>query len=1020
MRYARQCLFFSLLLFVFAQMGIAQVSLSMPDTTGVRPDTMQIPIRASDLTGQNVIAAEFDIDYNPNVVAALGITQHGTLTSDWTRETHISSGRITVVLANSTPASGAGTFVYLRFRILSSAQPDSTFLIFHRAMLNEGEPAVTTTGGKIRIRAIHINPRSANLFEGDDLQFTVSGDTTTPVGWGTTNNAVATIDQNGLLTALSEGFCRVYAEDAAGLKDTTGFIIVRPIELRNLTVEVHDTSYTQQLVFDLPVYLSNVTSLGIISGQFLLHFNPNHLVPLDVISAGTMSEMWSAPVVDYQHDYVSLALAGTSALADSGKLIMVRFRVRPNASGSSTISISDVLFNEDILANTVSGTFTALPAPNIVISPDMVELTAGDTQQFNVAGGTAPYSWSTTDTSVATIDDTGLLTTRHSGNIRVAATDIESFTDTSGTITINDLKVSFPDTTLPQGYLLDVPVFVDRDVTLFDVISYEIEMTYLDTSAIYLDSVITSGTLSEGWNNFAVKDSAGMLSLAAANSTPLTGSDPLVKLRFYSTMDAPLGLVSDLVFTRFLMNEGSPSATLVNGSLEVTSTVPSVNVYLPDTSAAAGTSLQIPVFTDQPVDGLEIMSYEFSVTYDDAILTATGASNSGTMSSGFTAQVNTATPGTINVSAAGATALSGTGTIIYLNFDVDPAAIGVTDLQFVSFQFNEGDPAAVTFDGSFGVETLNHDPVAENDTVSTDEDTPIVLHVLQNDYDPDGDPLTITAAHTTDSGGNVVIDPGDTTLTFTPGENWNGHDAVIYTISDGNGGTDQAQVYIEINPINDPPGDFLLTAPPDSTMLTFTNENLNESLAISWNGSNDVDGDEVTYGFMVLSGNLHPLGWTDTLVTQVVWPNSTLYSRMESAGLTIISGEWTIFATDGTDTTYATNGPRYLEIDASTVDVMGETIVPVKFELFQNYPNPFNPVTMIRYSVPEQSPVVVAVYDLLGNRVITLVNQTQAAGFYSLQWNGHNEQGREVSAGFYLCRLYSPKYTAVRKMVYMK
>ncbi len=1020
MKYARQYLFFSLLFFVLTQTGIAQVSMTLPDTTGTKPDTMQIPVRVSDLTGLNVIAAEIAVNYNPNVVQALGINQTGTLTSGWTKQTHLTSGRITVALANSSPASGSGNFLYIRFRLLPSAHPDSTFLTFYRAQLNEGEPAVSTVNGKIRILAIHINPRSGNLFEGDMLQFSATGDTTTPIAWGTTNSAVATIDGNGLLTALSEGFCQVTAEDAAGLTDTTDFIIVRPIQLRDLTLSVHDTSYTQQLAFDLPVYISNVNALGIISAQFQLHFNPTHLTPLEVITAGTMTEQWSIPEVDYQHDYLSLALAGSEALADSGKLIYVRFRVRPTASGTSQLSVSDVLFNEDIFANTVSGTFTPLPAPSIIIAPDHPVLTMGDAQQFTVSGGTSPYTWSTTDTSVANIDDSGLLTTHHSGAVRVVVEDIEAFTDTSGIIQVNDLKVSLPDTTIPQGYLLDVPVFVDRDVTQFEVISYEFGLSYLDTSALYLDSVITTGTLSDGWSNIAVKDSAGMLNLAAANSLPLSGIAPLIKLRFYSTMDAPIGLVSDLIFTRFLMNEGSPSATIVNGSLEVSSSVPNVTVYLPDTSAVAGSSIQIPVFTDQPVNGLGIMSYEFVVTYDDAVLTATGASNSGTISSGFTLQVNTNTPGTINVSAAGSTELSGTGTIVYLEFDVNADATGTSNLEFSSFQFNEGDPNAITYNGLFSVESENQNPVAVNDTVATDEDTPIVLHVLQNDYDPDGDPLTITDAHTTDSGGNVVIDAGDTTLTFTPGENFTGHDAVLYTISDGNGGTDQAEVYIQINPVNDPPGSFSLVAPPDSTTLVLTNDNLNESLTISWGISEDVDGDEVSYGFLVPSGNLDLLGWADTLVTQVVWSYNTIYSRMQASGVDIISGDWTILATDGIDTTYASNGSRYLVIDATTVGIKNETVLPAEFELFQNYPNPFNPVTVIKYTIPEQTQVTVTVYDLLGNKIATLVNQNQPAGFYTVEWNGRNDRGREVSAGFYLCRLYSPKYSAVRKMVFMK
>ena len=68
----------------------------------------------------------------------------------------------------------------------------------------------------------------------------------------------------------------------------------------------------------------------------------------------------------------------------------------------------------------------------------------------------------------------------------------------------------------------------------------------------------------------------------------------------------------------------------------------------------------------------------------------------------------------------------------------------------------------------------------------------------------------------------------------------------------------------------------------------------------------------------------------------------------------------------------------------------------------QNYPNPFNPSTQIRYALPEQSQVVLTVYDMLGRKVRTLVNGVQDAGYRTVMWNATSDLGTPVGAGMYI------------------
>ncbi len=102
----------------------------------------------------------------------------------------------------------------------------------------------------------------------------------------------------------------------------------------------------------------------------------------------------------------------------------------------------------------------------------------------------------------------------------------------------------------------------------------------------------------------------------------------------------------------------------------------------------------------------------------------------------------------------------------------------------------------------------------------------------------------------------------------------------------------------------------------------------------------------------------------------------------------------------------------------------GSGIIPAAFALYQNSPNPFNPSTTITFDVPASTsgPVkaTLAVYNLLGQKVITLFNGEIEAGSYSAQWNGRNSNGLEMPSGIYIYRLSTVSFIESRRMVLMK
>ncbi len=94
--------------------------------------------------------------------------------------------------------------------------------------------------------------------------------------------------------------------------------------------------------------------------------------------------------------------------------------------------------------------------------------------------------------------------------------------------------------------------------------------------------------------------------------------------------------------------------------------------------------------------------------------------------------------------------------------------------------------------------------------------------------------------------------------------------------------------------------------------------------------------------------------------------------------------------------------------------------LPLTYDLFPNYPNPFNPTTMIHYQLPKESKVVIKIYNTLGQEVKTLINATQSAGKRSVQWDGTNDRGEQVSSGIYMYRLTTESFTKTLKLMLLK
>jgi hypothetical protein len=128
------------------------------------------------------------------------------------------------------------------------------------------------------------------------------------------------------------------------------------------------------------------------------------------------------------------------------------------------------------------------------------------------------------------------------------------------------------------------------------------------------------------------------------------------------------------------------------------------------------------------------------------------------------------------------------------------------------------------------------------------------------------------------------------------------------------------------------------------------------------------------------------------------------------------------------DTAYVnimTNDPALpmasVEVIRDLLTGIGEMeTLPTTYAIAQNYPNPFNPTTTIKYQLPQVSDVQLVIYNVLGQKVRTLVNNRMEAGYHSVVWDGRNELGSSVASGIYIYRFEAGDFQKTMKLILLK
>jgi len=213
-----------------------------------------------------------------------------------------------------------------------------------------------------------------------------------------------------------------------------------------------------------------------------------------------------------------------------------------------------------------------------------------------------------------------------------------------------------------------------------------------------------------------------------------------------------------------------------------------------------------------------------------------------------------------------------------------------------------------------------------------------------------------------------------------PGEGWSFH------------------IYVE-----QPPNSFDLLSPADGETLDTS------AVTFVWQASHDPDPEDSVVLYRVYlafdSAFTAGLDSLDVSITELVFDSleddRTYWWRAKA------------FDTHGNET--FSNQTWSLNTNFNAVISAEDVSLPTEFNLCQNYPNPFNPTTMIKYQLPKDCQVKLAIYNILGRKVAALVDEEQVAGYKTASWDASS-----FSGGIYFYRLKAGDFVQTRKMVLLK
>ena len=775
-----------------------------------------------------------DVTFSESLATAVSIGDFITATAtDPTGNTSEFSSCMAVVAANSLPVASDDTYNGTEDTSLSISAPG--------VLANDSDPDGTVLGFGNRALVLNQNADSVTIMNVDNDPPTVI--TTVPVG----NDPLdGTISPNGRLAVVSNN-----SDDTVSILDMN---LATPVVITTLAVGSQPTGIAISPDSETAVVANaNTTTLSIID----LTQNPPVVANTITVGSGLFGEVHDA-VFDASGDYAVVAFGDSfegeilvvdMTLATPSEIVSDRISVgnfplaigtNPNRTLAAVNSISadetavlDLSSYPFSLVGTVSvgpnpGAKPDISADGIAVVPDadtdVAYIIDADAATPTVIT-TIPVGDGPRGAGILDGDNVALVANRSGNSIsRIDLSTLTALSTVNGITSANRISIHEDSGDLLTAVLDTAPSQGTLTLNSDGSFDYTPNADFCGS-----DSFTYHANDGTGDSNSAIVT----LNIACVNDAPVAQDDTNTVSEDGSLSESAPGVLGNDLDAENDALTAVLDSTTSNGTLTFSSD--GSYTYTPNADFCGTDS-----FTYHANDGQSdspsatatitvICINDAPVAVDDAETTAEDtASTISVLNNDTDIDGDTLSVAAITQPTNGTVVINGDNTVTY----TPSANFSGTDSFTYDISDNNGgsDSATVTIT----VTPVNDAPTANDDTVTTPEDTALLIDVLDNDEDIDGDTLSITAVTQPTNG--TVINNG-TDVTYTPDADFFGSDSFTYTISDGNGGTDTAIVNITVQSVNDDP-----SATDDSAT---TDEDTAVNITVLSNDS-DVDGDTIT------------------------------------------------------------------------------------------------------------------------------------------------------------------------------
>lgn len=307
-------------------------------------------------------------------------------------------------------------------------------------------------------------------------------------------------------------------------------VLVSTPALAQIQISIPDTNAVDGDTLLIPVIVdSSLTGNDVRSLQMGITYSVYTLKFLSVETTGSLLEGWSSSVNPLT-DEIRIAAAGKEALVGTGNLLFLKFKIIQSGGAYLNFNTSETFLNEGYPPLILEGSYVSIAQkPTISVNNPVNQMVVGDSVQHTVYYAEGDISWSTTNPSVATISETGMLKAISHGNVAAIAEDSRGIIDTSNVIKVFGFRLTGNDTTNFQGQTVSVDIKT-TDLTALNIKSGEFFLaSYGVNNNLEVLSVEAGELLSPGaMVNMSVSDG---IKLAFAQSETITGAGTLLTLQ---------------------------------------------------------------------------------------------------------------------------------------------------------------------------------------------------------------------------------------------------------------------------------------------------------------------------------------------------------------------------------------------------------------------------------------------------------------------------------------------------------